>query len=154
MFRRAPLERHPQACLDLFDRSQMIEAAKRGARTGGDGGKNWIVIFQYLFLCFSCWYFLRDEKDHVRDLQLGEKNACPANSMSPCWYWSFGLHTPLSCFYLVKEWVYPAGLPLISRHCPTGGGETEMVGRKVVMFHKRDSHGVKPRHCYNWLLFQ
>lgn len=61
---------------------------------------------------------------------------------------------PLSCFYLVKEWVYPAGLPLISRHCPTGAGETETVGRKVVMFHKRDPQGVKPRHCYNWLLFQ
>lgn len=37
-----------------------------------------------------------------------------------------------SCFHLVKENVYPAGLLLIRGHCPTGAGETETEGKRLL----------------------
>lgn len=39
---------------------------------------------------------------------------------------------PFSCFHLVKENVYPAALLLIRGHCPTGAGETETEGERLL----------------------
>lgn len=105
--------------------------------------------FQTLALVVFCWYFPHFAASPTEGKgSFSWKTQCRPVDIGP-WVCA----APLSRFYLVKEWVYPAGLALISRRCPTGAGETGTVGRKVVMFHKRDSHGVKPRHCYNRLLF-
>lgn len=61
---------------------------------------------------------------------------------------------PFSCFYIVRECVYPASLPLMRGPGPSGAGRTETEGKKAVMFHKSDSRSAKPRHCYNCLLFR
>lgn len=63
--------KHPQACLDLLDRSQMIEVTKRISQDWcrSVSLSNLHCYFSIFAAVFFCRYFPLDEEDDVTALQ-------------------------------------------------------------------------------------